>query len=130
MTASVIPIREVRRGRLSACDVDRAIQMFESGMSVGVIALRLNRHRSTINGIVSRHSLRPPVRQQIEFVRGGVVVSPFDREEDAFISALRTQGYSLSFIATMCGKRYGRKRSTSSISTRLMMLAARESEAV
>lgn len=60
------------------------------------------------------------------YQRNGRMVVLFTRDEDAFITALRIQGFGPRKIAELTTKRYGNQRSHHTIACRLVMLAARE----
>ena len=114
------------RGRLSAAETSKIEELAERGLKAGQIAVRLNRHRSTVHFAMTTLGLTAPVDRQFRFRRNGREVVSFSAEEDAFIKVLRTQGFAIAFIANMVGKRFGHERSSATIRIRLMMLANRE----
>jgi len=81
---------------------------------------------SSIHLFMATNGLRQPVRRNTNYIRKGVPFKSFSEEEDAFIEALRIQGFVCREIGEWCGRRFGHKRSASTICVRLKMIAARE----
>ncbi len=126
---TVIALRSLNRGPLAPAETDLLSTLVDRGMTCGAIALRMNRHRSTIIHAIARLGLRAPRRRAFDYVRDGRRVVSFGAEEDTFIRVLRMQGYRLCVISRVVEKRYGHKRSANAISIRLAQLAAAEEEA-
>lgn len=125
MSASIILLRQIKRGRLSEGERDQIADLVDRGMGVKNIALRLNRHPSTINNELVRIGEGAPKHYRTtSYKRGGSIVRPFSPDEDAWIVALRVQGYTWAKIGELCGKRYGHTRRPATIGTRLRQLAA------
>lgn len=101
-------------------------QMAERGLSAPQIAQRLNRHSGTINFAMHALGLKAPQERTFDYVRNGVRVVSFSREEDAFIEALRVQAFTTTKIGELCAKRFGHPRSAATVGTRLKMIANRE----
>lgn len=117
------------RGRLT--DTDRASihVLAEQGLGSHRIARRIGRHPSTVNWYMYNAGLRAPKPapdKPVSYVRGGRRVHRFTGEEDAFITALRIQGFCPARIAELATNRYGTNRTDHTIRMRLTMLAARE----
>jgi transposase len=123
---TVVALRQLKRGPLSISETDLLSALVDRGMTCGAIALRMNRHRSTIIHAIARLGLRAPRQRAFDYVRNGSRVVSFGAEEDVFIRVLRMQGYGLSTISRVVEKRYGHKRSANAISIRLAQLAALE----
>lgn len=120
---------QLKRGRLTEIEEQAIAAFAEAGWTAGRIAVRLNRHPSTINFALHRMGLKVPVARAFDYVRRtGVSVRSFSPEDDAFIVALRVQGFSTPRIAELIEKRTGYRRSAATISIRLRMLANRDEE--
>lgn len=117
---------DIKRGRLSRQEKDTIEKLFDDGVTTGQIAQRLNRHPSTVGFAVTLLGLRPPAQRVFAYKRNGRDVRSFGPDEDAFILALRTQGFTWTKIAEITGRRTGHARSAATIGTRLRMLANRE----
>lgn len=116
----------IHRGRLSAVERVRIVDLAERGLTAGQIALRMNRHPGTISYTMVRLGLRAPVARTFAYLRHGVEVRSFTREEDALVTALRVQDFSTPRIAEIVTRRFGHPRKAHTIGTRLAMLANRE----
>jgi len=120
----------IRRGRLTNHEEERIIDLAERGLNSGQVALKLNRHPSTVHFAFVRLGLhRRPMRVRPDYVRAGRPVIAFGPEEDAFITALRVQSYSLRQIADLAAKRFGHARTQGTMGIRLKMLAMSGDEA-
>lgn len=122
------PSHRVRPGGLSKTDHEMIFTLAGRGWKSTRIASAIEKHPSTVQWFMYRHGLQAPeYREDAKpYTRNGRVVVPFSREEDAFIEALRIQGYGPRKIADLTTKRFGHQRSFHTISCRLVMLAARE----
>ncbi|TCN30303.1 hypothetical protein [Sinorhizobium americanum] len=120
------PVQNIQRGRLSADELSAIEGLAERGLNAGQIAMRLNRHRATVHFAMTTLGLTTPTERAFRYTRNGSEVVSFSKEEDAFISVLRVQGFTSTKIADLVGKRYGHRRSAATIRIRLMMLANRE----
>lgn len=112
------------RGRLSPDERERVVELAERGLNATQIAMRMRRHPGTIN--FAMHALGVTTltpRPKRAYMRGGVEVRSFSAEEDAWITALRIQGYSTPEIARIGARRFGHPRSAATIGMRLKMLA-------
>ena len=118
----------IRRGKLSSDEECEIITLAERRLTPGQIARRINRHPGTVNFAMHRLGARTLAEREFEYERNGVTVHSFSREEDAWITALRIQGYSITKIAELGTKRFGHPRTPATISMRLTMLANREDE--
>jgi hypothetical protein len=117
----------VRPGGLSKQDHEYIEELAGRGWKATRIARCIEKHPCTVQWYMYRSGLAAPkYRDQEPYMRGGRLVVPFTPEEDAFIEALRVQGYGLKKIADVASKRYGAQRSPHVINCRLIMLAARE----
>lgn len=114
--------------RLSEGDRARITDLAEKGLTSGRIAQMTGWHPSTVAWFMYCHGLKAPTRRPPArpYERRGVVVRQYSREEDAFISVLRVQGYSYQKIAELSSKRFAAARKWGSIRNRLIMLAAIE----
>jgi len=117
-----------KRGRLTDEELEQIDTMATRGAGPGQIALRLNRHPGTVNYAMHRLGHRPLVRRSVTYVRKGVVVKSFSAEEDAYIVALRVQGFTNTKIADLVTRRFGHPRSPHTINIRLIMLASAEAD--
>ena len=118
----------VKPGGLSEADHAEIYDRAERGQRASQIARAIGKHPSTVQWFMYSEGLAAP-RQRDDpqpYMRGGRLVRPYSREEDAFIEALRVQDYSLSKIAELTNKRFGTERTYHTIQMRLIMLAARE----
>jgi hypothetical protein len=120
----------IRPGGLGDDDRERIHRLAARGWGASRIARKIEKHPSTVGSFMYREGLRAPsYRRSRPGVRGnGRVVKPFDAEEDAFITALRIQGFGPTKIADLTTKRFGHPRSKHTILCRLTMLAAREAD--
>lgn len=126
MSASLVCLRQVKRGRLSVPEHQDVAAVHDRGLTSGQIAVRLNRHQGTISNELVRIGARPPQQCRTKtYRRGSSIVKPFSPEEDIWIEALRVQGYTWAKIGELCRKRYGHARTPATIGTRLRQLAAR-----
>lgn len=113
--------------RLSHADHERITELAGRGFKSGRIAQILGYKKGTIAWFMYSRGLkvpiagRPPARH---YSRNGVIVCQYSAEEDAFIQALRIQGYKHPKIAELATKRFGVRRTRGSVSNRLLMLAA------
>lgn len=118
----------VEPGGLSEVNHEQIFAMADRGWKSTRIAREIRRHPSTVQWFMYRNGLAAPVYHGSEpYYRGGRLVIPFDAEQDAFIEALRIQGFDFNEIADLAAKRFGFTRSGHTIFCRLTMLAARES---
>jgi len=120
---------EVKPGGLSADDHAEISDRAERGQKAQQIARAIGKHPSTVQWFMYSAGLAAPRQRDNPepYLRGGRIVRPYSREEDAFIEALRIQDYSLAKIAELTNKRFATERSYHTIQMRLIMLAARES---
>jgi hypothetical protein len=117
----------VRPGGLSKRDHEYIFALAEQGWKAHRIARAIEKHPATVQWFMYRSGLRAPAYRGTDpYFRNGRMIVPFTPEHDAFIEALRVQGYGLSKIAEMATKRFGHERSPHTINCRLVMLAARE----
>ncbi len=120
------PSHPVTPGGLSEQDRDRVHALADKGWGSSRIARAISKHPSTVywfmccDGLIAVRQVDLPK----VYARGGRVVRRFGREEDAFIVALRLQGYSARAIAELASKRFGYTRQPHSVTVRLVMLAA------
>lgn len=119
-------IPTIKRGRMTDDELRQLDDLADEGLSPGQVAQKLNRHPATINWqfVIRGHKEFTPRAAPLKpYTRAGVTVTPFCREEDAFITALRVQGMPTPKIADEAAARFGRKRSPHTILMRLKMLA-------
>lgn len=119
----------VRPGGLSAADHEYIHELARRGWTSHRIAASIEKHPSTVQWYMYRHGLKAPQYRENRLkpvVRGGRVVKPFTPEEDAFITALRIQGFGPRKIADLTTKRFGHPRTHHTVACRLVMLASRE----
>jgi hypothetical protein len=120
-----------KRGPLTDDELEKIAALGERGLNAGQIAQRLGgRSAATVYWRLLNLGLAKPKRggNRKPYLRNGVLVIPYSAEEDAFIEALRVQGFKSAKIAELCSKRYGHRRTGHSIDVRLVMLAASETE--
>ncbi len=119
----------VTPGGLSEQDHDRIHALADRGWSCSRIACAITKHPGTVYWFMCREGLIAPKQTDTPKVysRGGRVVRRFGREEDAFIVALRVQGYGPTAITDLAAKRFGFARPLHSVVCRLVMLAGLES---
>lgn len=115
-------------GRLSEAERDQIVHMAELGMRAGHIARVLQRHPGTINFAMHALGVQKLTLRKFNYKRNGREVRSFSREEDAWITALRIQGYSTTKIAMLATLRWGHPRNAATIGIRLKMLASLEDE--
>lgn len=120
---------DIVRGRLSEEEKAQIIHLAERKFTCGRIAQKLNRHPSTINFAMHWMGLKKLVGRRPDYTRGGVPVRGFSEEEDAYITACRTEGLTTTNIAMLVGVHFGHKRSAATINVRLRMLASTEEAA-
>jgi|SRR5579859_4152091 len=117
-------------GKLTDADRTQIEVLAEKGLSSGQIAQRLRRHQSTVQWFMYRNGLvapKPlPEGRRLTYTRNGRTVTRYSQEEDAFIQALRLQGFNIPKIAELSSKRFNIDRKHHSVRCRLIMLAARE----
>lgn len=116
----------IKRGRLTAEENERIVELAERGLGAGQIARRLNRHPVTVGYAMHRLGVRTLTKRDFSYVRNGVVVKSFSDEEDAYLTALRTQGLTTTKIADLCTERFGHRRSPHTINVRLVLLSNSE----
>lgn len=117
----------IRPGGLSKFDHEMIFSLAARGWKSGRIALSIEKHPSTVQWFMYRHGLKAPnYRDTKPFLRNGRMVVPFTPDEDAFITALRVQGFGSRKIAELTTKRFGNQRSHHTVASRLVMLAARD----
>ena len=118
------------RGRLTDADRAQIIEFANAGLRAGQIAQRIKRSASTVhwhmvsNGLIAAQAA--PDAPHKPYLRGGLVVCRYTAEEDAFIQALRVQGYHFERIAELSSLRYSIRRTAHSVQCRLIMLSSRE----
>lgn len=120
----------MKAGRMTAAEDDQVAELAERGWTAGRIALKLDRHKGTINFAMTRLGLKAPADRQFKYVRNGRLVRSFSADEDAFILALRAQDYPTTRIAVLVTKRTGHARTAATIGIRLKMLANRDEMAL
>ncbi len=114
----------MKRGRLTTDERDRVVELAERGLSAGQIALRMDRHKATINFAMHCLGLKNgPARRHWDYVRNGRLVKAFTEVEDDFIQQLRLAGLSTPKIAEQVRAHFGHERSPPTIGIRLKMLA-------
>lgn len=113
----------ILRGRLSEAELEQIEALAERRLSPGIIAMRLNRHPATVGYAMHRMGLRTLAKREFSYVRNGVAVKSFSAEEDAFVTALRVQGFTTTKIAGLVTKRFGHRRSPHTINVRLVLLS-------
>lgn len=116
----------IKRGLLTPAENEQIAALADRGFSAGRIALKLNRHPVTVSYAMHRLGVRTLVLKDFDYVRNGVRVKSFSRDEDAFLTALRVQGYPVTKIAELVTKRFGHKRSAHTIGVRLILLSNAE----
>jgi hypothetical protein len=120
------------RGRLTDEDRVRIQDLADRGLSAGRIAQMIKRHQSTVYWYMISNGLsapRPAPLKPASYVRNGRTVRHFSADEDAFILALRTQGFPFQKIAHAANTRFDTERTAHSVQVRLIMLASREDAA-
>lgn len=118
---------EVLPGGLSSTDHERIFDLADKGWKAPRIARDIRKDSGTVQWFMYRHGLAAPRYHNTEpYMRGGRLVTPFDRAEDDFITAQRIVGHAPTKIADLANAEFGRNRSKHTISCRLVMLAARE----
>lgn len=117
----------VRPGGLSKLDHDKIFALAARGWKSSRIAAALEKHPSTVQWFMYRNGLKAPeYRSSKPYIRNGRLVAPFSPEEDAYIVALRVQGFGPLKISELATKRFGNVRNFHTVACRLVMLAARE----
>ena len=116
----------IKRGRMSPEERAKIVALAERGLNGGQIALRLNRHPSTVGLAMVFLGVREPATREFAYERGGRLVRSFTAEEDQTLTALRIEGLSTPRIAQALTDRFGHPRTAATINIRLRMLAARE----
>ncbi|WP_448952178.1 hypothetical protein [Labrys neptuniae] len=120
-------LHPVRPGGLSDRDKEMIFALAARKYGSGRIAQMIEKHPSTVQWFMYRNGLKAPGdNHRAVYHRNGKEVRPFSREDDAFISVLRLQGYGPTKIADLIGKRTGYPRNKHTIAQRLVMLASRE----
>ncbi len=118
----------MKAGRLSTEERDQITHLADRGLKASQIARRLDRHRGTVNFAMHAMGLTDgPIDRAFDYIRNGSRVVSFSRDEDAWIQALRIQGYATTKIAALAEKRWGHPRSAHTIVIRLKQLANVES---
>jgi hypothetical protein len=120
------------RGRLTDADRERIQELAERGAKAGRIAQIIKRHQSTVYWYMVSNGLTTPraaPNKPASYVRNGRIVRHFSADEDAFILALRVQGFSFTKIAHAANGRFATERTAHSVQVRIIMLAAREEAA-
>jgi hypothetical protein len=116
----------IKRGRLSEGELERVTSLAERGFKSGRIAQLLNRHPATVNYAMHRLGLRTVMLREFDYIRNGVRVKSFSRDEDALIVALRVQSYPVETIAKVVSKRFGHPRTAHTVNIRLVLLSNSE----
>jgi len=110
-------------------DLARIEELARKGFTSGRIAQILGKRAATVAWAMYAAGLKAPKPAPEvgkTYMRKGVTVRQYSAEEDAFIQAVRIQGYPLSKIAELASERFGTSRTQHSIRVRLTMLANRE----
>jgi hypothetical protein len=120
-------------GRLTNADHDRIHELAAKGLKAGQIAQQLGRHQSTVQWYMycqGLHAPKPHIEgRKLQYQRGAFIVTRFSTEEDAFIQALRVQGFGCVKIAELSSKRFDIDRKHHSVRCRLIMLSSLEETA-
>lgn len=111
------------RGRMSSEEMTRVEELAEAGLKSGQIARRLNRHQATVGWAMHRLGLKVTQHREFAYVRNGVLVKSFSREEDEIIEAMRVGGATTTKIAAALTERFGHRRSPHTVNMRLTLLA-------
>lgn len=116
---------DVLRGPLTVAELDTIDSLGARGLSAGQVALKINRHPSTVNFALQRLGHRGIARRSTRpYMRNGVLVMPFSEAEDELMQALRGRGQTCASIAGRLTLHYGHPRNANSVLMRLTMLAA------
>ncbi len=113
---------DVKRGPLSASELEAIAEMGERRVKAGTIARKLNRHPVTVSYAMHRLGVRTLARRTFCYVRGGRVVKSFSPEEDALLLKLRVAGETPMAIAAKLGETFGHPRSDHTVRVRLVLL--------
>ena len=114
-----------KRGLLIHDEPATVRELAAQGLRPCQIARRMNRTGSIIALNMTLMGLRKPLRRACI----GPRYRTFSDEEDAFVLALRCQGYPVRQIGKLCGKRFGYERAESTLHTRLRLLIAMQEAA-
>lgn len=115
----------IKRGRLSPEERAAIVTLAERGLNGGQIALRLNRHPSTVGLAMLYLGVREPATREFSYERAGRLVRSFTPDEDSVLTALRIEGLSTPRIAQALSDQFGHPRTAATVNIRLRMLAAR-----
>jgi hypothetical protein len=115
-----------KRGRFSDAENATICALAERGLKPGQIAVRLDRHPASVNWAMTRLGLKAPSVRYFSYMRVGKMVCSFSPEEDAFIERAQTSGkLNKREIGELCELRFGHRRTSSTVRTRLIMIANR-----
>jgi hypothetical protein len=78
-----------------------------------------------LNFVMTTRGLRSRIARTFAYSRRGVEVRSFSPDEDALIQELRRRKYTMAKIADACANRFGHRRATGTIGTRLRALTTR-----
>lgn len=120
------------RGRLTDDDRARIQELAERGLRAGRIAQIIKRHQSTVYWHMISNGFtvpKPAPNKPATYVRNGRTVRHFSADEDAFIQALRVQGFTFGKIAHATNGRFATERTAHSVQVRIIMLAAMDDAA-
>lgn len=115
-----------RKRALSPADHDAIHALAAEGLKAKAIGRRIEKHPSTVQWFMYSAGLAAPRYDARPFTRNGRLCTPFCREEDACLEALRIEGLGPTAIAQAVNARFGRNRSMHTVSCRLVMIAARD----
>lgn len=113
----------MKTGRLTTQERAEVERLAARNFSTGRIAQRLDRHAGTINFVMHTLGLKGPVEREFDYMRNGKRVKSFSKDEDAFLKALRVEGFTTIKIAELTTKRFGHPRTPACVNIRLRMLA-------
>jgi hypothetical protein len=121
------PSYATKSGRLTPEERDLIAKLSASRRTCGQIAMRLQRHPSTIYCYMVTHDLRAVGDRggRAPYLRKGQPVSFFTPSEDHLILSLHNERLPRHEIASVITERFGHRTSARVIGTRLRMLATR-----
>lgn len=122
------PPPNIIRGRMTDAEKQRIDEIAGrmKNPKAGPIALKINRHHSTVTWYMLTKGLlvRTPGYAPAPYKRNGRMIYPYSKEQDEIILELRSRGVSKQKIAEHLTDKFGIERSFHSVDVRLVQLAA------
>lgn len=115
-----------RRTRVTDELLAQLVDLGEAGKPTALIARRLQLSKGTVHYHLVLAGVKAPIERQFNYVRRGAAVRSFSPEEDRFLEEQSMAGKRSSEIARLITERFGYRRNSNTVATRLVQIANRE----